>query len=54
MNRGYDYSKTLVTRDEILKSLLDACREYLDGKIPEEFSSEAELKMRWLELLKNK
>lgn len=51
MNRGYDSSKKLVTREQVLRSLLDACREHLDGKIPEEFSSEAELKSRWLELL---
>lgn len=54
MNRGYDNSKNLVTREQILKSLLDACKEYLDGKIPENFSSEAELKDRWLELLQEK
>ena len=52
MNRGYDHSKKLLTREQVLRSLLDACREHLDGKIPEEFSSEAELKSRWLELLK--
>jgi len=54
MNRGYDYSKTLVTREQVLRSLLDACKEYLDGAIPNEFSSEAELKSRWLELLHEK
>lgn len=53
MNRGYDYSKTLVSRDEILKSLIDACREYLGENLPDQFASEAELKARWLELLKN-
>lgn len=52
MNSGYDYSKTLVSRDEIVKSLIDACREYLGEKIPEQFASETELKARWLELLK--
>ncbi len=51
VNRGYDGSKSLVTKEQVLRSLLDACKEYLDGQIPTNFSNEAELKTRWLELL---
>lgn len=54
VNRGYDNSKTLVSKEQVLRSLLDACREYLNDEIPTKFSSEAELKALWLEMLKSK
>ncbi|CFW97246.1 Zinc finger, RING/FYVE/PHD-type [Syntrophomonas zehnderi OL-4] len=54
VNRGYDHSKHLVNKEQVLRSLLDACQEYLEGEIPTQFSSETELKTVWLELLSSK
>jgi len=54
VNQGYGSSKSLVNKEQVLRSIVDAFKEYLDGQIPDKFSNEAELKELWLELLKSK
>lgn len=51
VNQGYDYSKKLVPREQVLRALLDAVIETLGEKIAAEFKSEAELKAIFTELL---
>lgn len=43
VNRGYDYSRSLVSKEQVVRALLDAVMESA-GNLPAEFSSEEELK----------
>lgn len=51
VNNGYNSTKTLVRKEQVLRSLLDAVIENLDDNLPQEFSSEEELKDLFGELL---
>ncbi len=54
VNQGYGSSKSLVNKEQVLRSIVDAFHEYLGGQIPDKFSNEAELKEQWLALLSKK
>jgi uncharacterized protein (DUF2225 family) len=51
VNAGYNHSKTLITKEQVVRALIDALMEKLNGRIPESFSGEAELKAQVLALL---
>jgi len=51
VNRGYDYSKTLVPREQVLRALLDSVIEKVGEKVDVRFKTEAELKAIFDELL---
>jgi len=51
VNRGYDYSKTLVPREQVLRALLDSAIDKLGEKPDLKFKTEAELKAIFDELL---
>jgi len=52
VNRGYDYSKTLVPREQVLRALLDSVIDKLGEKIDVKFKTEADLKAIFDEMLK--
>lgn len=49
VNSGYTATRCLVTREEIVRALLDAVMETLDDNLPAHFSSEEELKQLFIE-----
>jgi uncharacterized protein (DUF2225 family) len=51
VNNGYNSSKTLVSKEQVLRALLDAVIKNLDNNLPQQFSSEEELKDLFGELL---
>ncbi|MGE5389641.1 MAG: DUF2225 domain-containing protein [Deltaproteobacteria bacterium] len=51
VNRGYDYSKTLVPREQVLRALLDSVIEKLGEKPDVKFKTETELKSIFDKLL---
>lgn len=51
VNNGYNSSKSLVSKEQVLRALLDAVIENLDTNLPEQFSCEKELKTLFSELL---
>lgn len=51
VNNGYNSSKTLVSKEQILRALLDAVMEKLGSDLPEQFSNEDELKTVFTRLL---
>ena len=51
VNNGYNNTKTLVSKEQILRALLDAVIKKLEDNLPQEFSSEEELKALFGELL---
>jgi len=51
VNNGYNSTKTLVSKEKVLRALLDAVIEKLDNDLPEQFSSEEELQDLFDELL---
>lgn len=51
VNRGYDYSKTLVPREQVLRALLDTVIEKIGEKPDFKFKTEAELRAIFDELL---
>lgn len=51
VNRGYDHSKTLVPREQVLRALLDSIIEKLGENVDAKFKTEAELKAIFDELL---
>ncbi|MDD2586827.1 MAG: DUF2225 domain-containing protein [Syntrophomonadaceae bacterium] len=50
-NNGYNHTRELVTREQVLRALLDAVIEVLDTDLPEKFSGEDELKTIFTSLL---
>lgn len=52
VNNGYNSSKTLVGKEQVLRALLDAVIKNLDNNLPEHFSNEENLKALFIELLK--
>ncbi len=52
VNNGYNSSKTLVSKEQVLRAMLDAVIKNLDNNLPEKFSNEAELTALFIELLK--
>lgn len=51
VNNGYNNTNTLVSKEQILRALLDAVIKKLEDNLPQEFSSEEELKALFGELL---
>lgn len=51
VNKGYDYSKTLVPREQVLRALLDAIIGKVGEKVDVKFKTEAELKAIFEDLL---
>ena len=51
VNNGYNSTKTLVSKEQVLRALLDAVIKNLDKNLPEQFSNEEELKALFGELL---
>lgn len=54
VNNGYNSTKTLVSKEQVLRALLDAIIKNLDNNLPQQFSSEEELKDLFGELLMRK
>ncbi len=51
VNRGYDYSKTLVPREQVLRALLDSVIDKLGEKPDLQFKTEAELRGIFTDIL---
>ncbi|MDD4562393.1 MAG: DUF2225 domain-containing protein [Syntrophomonadaceae bacterium] len=51
VNNGYNSTKTLVSKEQVLRALLDAVIKNLGDNLPEQFSNEEELKALFGELL---
>jgi len=51
VNNGYNSSKTLVSKEQVLRALLDAVIERLESNLPAQFGNEEELKTVFFELL---
>lgn len=51
VNNGYNSTNTLVSKEQVLRALLDAVIKKLDNDLPEQFSSEEELQDLFDELL---
>jgi uncharacterized protein (DUF2225 family) len=51
VNNGYNSTKTLVSKEQVLRALLDAVIKKLDDSLPEQFSNEEELKALFAKLL---
>ncbi|MDD3853704.1 MAG: DUF2225 domain-containing protein [Syntrophomonadaceae bacterium] len=50
VNSGYTASRCLVTREEIVRAILDAIIETLQGNLPVQFASEEDLKQQFIEI----
>jgi len=51
VNNGYNSTKTLVSKEQVLRALLDAVIKNLDDNLPHHFSSEEDLRSLFVELL---
>jgi len=51
VNNGYNSSKTLVSKEQVIRALLDAVMEKLGGNLPAQFGNEEELKTVFIEVL---
>jgi|CZCA01.1.fsa_nt_gi uncharacterized protein (DUF2225 family) len=54
VNNGYNSTKTLVSKEQVLRALLDAVIINLDNNLPQQFDNEEELKDLFSELLTGK
>ncbi|MDD4802320.1 MAG: DUF2225 domain-containing protein [Syntrophomonas sp.] len=54
VNCGYESSKKIVGKEQVLRTIIDTLMEELDGKLPTDFSSEKELQLRLKSLLDSK
>lgn len=54
VNNGYNSTKNLVSKEQVLRALLDAVIKNLEDNLPQQFSSEEELKDLFGELLTGK
>lgn len=51
VNQGYSTSKILVSKDQVLRIILDVVMEKLERKLPEDFGNEEELKKRLMQMM---
>lgn len=51
VNRGYETTGTLVTREQVVRACLDACMHFLDSRLPAGFKTEKDLYKQLAELL---
>lgn len=49
VNRGYESDKKLISKEQIIRAIIDALMEKLDGDLPADFSNEKELQAKLLE-----
>jgi hypothetical protein len=54
VNRGYEASKKIISKEQIMRSIIDAFMEKMDGDLPANFSNEKELHAKLLALLASK
>ncbi|PKM76483.1 MAG: hypothetical protein CVU90_12500 [Firmicutes bacterium HGW-Firmicutes-15] len=54
VNRGYEASKKVISKDQIIRAIIDALMEKMDGDLPANFSNEKDLQAKLLELLESK
>lgn len=52
VNNGYNYSKHLVTKEQVVRSMIDAVMEVLGDDLPDQFASEDELRNELVDRLK--
>ncbi|HEX3012433.1 MAG TPA: DUF2225 domain-containing protein, partial [Syntrophomonadaceae bacterium] len=51
VNNGYNHSKKLITKEQVVRSIIDALIELMGDTMPDHFSTEAELKQNIINML---
>ncbi|MDD3364366.1 MAG: DUF2225 domain-containing protein [Syntrophomonas sp.] len=53
VNRGYEASKKIISKEQILRAVIDTLMEKMDGDLPSNFSNEKDLQSKLLAMLES-
>jgi len=53
VNRGYESSKKIISKEQVISAIIDALAEKMNGNLPTDFSNEKGLQIKLLALLES-